>query len=195
MLRTLSARIVTAQGRNNYQLIRCISGKIPAPTPPNQLTESMLPFRSNSVDEGFVWKSRYGEIMPQNTTVDQYVWRNLDKWHNKIAIVCGITGRSYSYGKLRDHCAALAYRLRNDFNLKSGDVVAISMPNVPEYAMAVLGVLEAGLTVTTINPAYSAGSFNCFELISYVVQQIYIFSRTSQAMCYDRYKSDNQSSG
>lgn len=72
--------------------------------------------------------------------------------------VCGITGRKYSYGKLRDHCAAVAVRLRTDFNLQPGDVVAISLPNIPEYAIVALGALEAGLVITTINPIYTPGT-------------------------------------
>lgn len=118
----------------------------------------MAPFRSFSAEDGYVWRSRYNDIptLP-GMTVPEYVWKDLDKWHNKIAIVCGITGRNYSYGKLRDHCAAVAYRLRRDFNLKHGDVIAISMPNVPEYAIVALGAMEAGLTLTTINPIYTPG--------------------------------------
>lgn len=127
------------------------------PTPTNDLCKRMQPFRSNSEQEGFSWRSPYGQIAVPEMRVEDYVWKNLDMWHNKIAIVCGITGRQYSYGKLRDHSAALAYRLRANFDLKPGDVVAISMPNVPEYAIVALGAFEAGLTITTINPNYTSG--------------------------------------
>lgn len=157
MFRKLSTRFVVAQIRYPNQAIRCINVKVPAPPPPPQLSESMAPFRTHSVEDGFTWTSRYGQIIDQNMTIDEYVWKNIAKWQNKIAIVCGITGRKYTYGKLRDHCAALAYRLRTDLNLKPGDVVAISMPNVPEFAIAMLGAIEAGLTVTTVNPNYLAG--------------------------------------
>lgn len=160
MIRKLSARILATKCRIGCQTSRFISAKVSAPVPPKELTESMVPYRSESADEGFVWRSRYGQIVLPNMTVDEYVWKNLDKWQNKIALVCGITGRYYSYGKLRDHCAALAYRLREDFGLKPGDVVAISMPNIPEYAIVALGALEAGLTITLVNHAYSAGLLN-----------------------------------
>lgn len=142
--------------------IRCIATKIPAPPPPDQLSESMAPFRNHTVDGGFAWTSRYGQIDASDLSLDEYVWKNVAKWQDKVAIVCGITGRKYSYGRLRDHCAAVAYRLRNDFNLKTGDVVAISMTNIPEYAIVALGALEAGLTLTTINPAYTPGLFAFF---------------------------------
>lgn len=69
--------------------------------------------------------------------------------------VCGVTGQQYTYAQLRDHSAALAIRLQR--KIKIGDVAAICLPNIPDFAIALLGVLEAGLIVTTINPIYTAG--------------------------------------
>lgn len=115
-----------------------------------------------STEKGFIWTSPYGQITEPDETVEEYVWKNISMWSDHIAIECGITGRKYSYGKLRDHCSALASRLRNDFNLKTGDTVAISMQNIPEYAIVVLGALEAGLVVSMINPNYTSGK--CIEI-------------------------------
>lgn len=70
-----------------------------------------------------------------------------------------MTGRKYTYSKLRDHSAALAVRLQQKFNLKHGEVIGICLPNIPEYAIALLGAAEAGLVITTINPIYTAGDF------------------------------------
>lgn len=71
-----------------------------------------------------------------------------------------ITGRQYTYAELRDSSAALAVRFQTKFKLGKGDVVAICLPNLPEYPGAVLGAIEAGLTVTTVNPIYTAGKRN-----------------------------------
>lgn len=68
-----------------------------------------------------------------------------------------MTGRKYTYSKLRDHSAALAVRLQKKLNLKRGDVVGICLPNIPEYAIALLAAAEAGLVTTTFNPIYTAG--------------------------------------
>lgn len=70
---------------------------------------------------------------------------------------CGVTGRKYTYAKLRDHSAAVAIRLQKNFNLKRGDVIGICLPNIPEYGIILPGAIEAGLVVTTINPMYTAG--------------------------------------
>ena len=75
-----------------------------------------------------------------------------------------ITGRQYTYAELRDSSAALAVRLQTKFKLGKGDVLAICLPNLPEYPGAVLGAIEAGLTVTTVNPIYTAGKCCYFIL-------------------------------
>lgn len=61
---------------------------------------------------------------------------------------------------MRDHCAALAVRLQTQFQLKQNDVVAVCLPNLPEYPIATLSVTEAGLIITTVNPTYTAGKWN-----------------------------------
>lgn len=85
---------------------------------------------SNEIN-GYIVKSPYESISIPDLTIDQYVWKNMPKWPNHIAIVCGITGRKYTYAKLRDHCAALAIRLRINLNLEKNDIVGICLPNVP----------------------------------------------------------------
>lgn len=81
--------------------------------------------------------------------------------HISLLQVCGITGRSYTYSQLRDHSAALAIRFQTKFNFHIGDVIAVCLPNIPEYPIATLGAIEAGLIVTTINPIYTACKYSC----------------------------------
>ena len=81
-----------------------------------------------------------------------------------------MTGRNYTYKQLRDHCKATAIRLQKQYGLKRGDVVAIALPNIPEFPIALLGAIEAGLVVTTVNPICTAGSFNAIKrpLINFI---------------------------
>lgn len=95
------------------------------------LTELAQKSLAYSDQDGYVMKSPYETISIPEMTIDQYVWKNMPKWQHHIAIVCGSTGRKYTYAKLRDHCAALAIRLRNNLKLEKSDVVAICLPNVP----------------------------------------------------------------
>lgn len=39
--------------------------------------------------------------------------------------------------------------------LAQGQVLAVLLPNIPEFAVCTLGAIEAGLVVTTINPVYT----------------------------------------
>ncbi|MEM9841496.1 MAG: AMP-binding protein [Pseudomonadota bacterium] len=51
---------------------------------------------------------------------------------------------------------ALAHYLREERGYRPGDVVAIQSPNCTSYIVSMLGVFLAGLTVTNINPLYTA---------------------------------------
>lgn len=61
---------------------------------------------------------------------------------------------------MRDKCAALATRLQTVFRCEHNDVVAVCLPNIPEFPIATLAVTEAGLIITTVNPSYTPGKYN-----------------------------------
>lgn len=116
--------------------------------------------------DGYVRQSPFEPIELPQMRIDQFVWQHVQRWERKTAVVCGETDRALSYAQLRDHCAAVAVRLqRPEFGLGERDVVALCLPNTPDFPIACLGVLEAGLTVTSVNPIYTAGeifdSVNC----------------------------------
>lgn len=97
----------------------------------NEFVKNIFQHRTFTEEEGYVWNSPYEKISLPDMTVDQYVWKNVAKWPNKVAIVCAVTGRKYTYAKLRDHCAALAIQLRTRFGLNHGDIVGICLYNIP----------------------------------------------------------------
>ncbi|XP_067635646.1 uncharacterized protein pdgy [Eurosta solidaginis] len=109
-----------------------------------------------SDEEGYMKQSPFDPVEPINLTVDKYIWRDFKNYENEIATVCIVSGRQYTYAQLRDHSAALAVRLQTKFKLGLRDIAAVCLPNLPEYPIAVLGALEAGLSITTINPIYTA---------------------------------------
>ncbi|XP_055375419.1 uncharacterized protein LOC129608084 [Condylostylus longicornis] len=107
-------------------------------------------------NHGYINASPFETIYDPNLTLDQYVWKNLKRWPNKIAAVCVLTGRKYTFAQLRDASAAFAVRLQKKFKLQPRDVLAVCLPNLPEYPIASFGAHEAGLVVTTVNPIYTA---------------------------------------
>lgn len=43
-------------------------------------------------------------------------------------------------------------------NLQKNDTIGLLLPNIPEFAPAIFGGLEAGLRVALANPLYTAGT-------------------------------------
>ncbi|HEY0296901.1 MAG TPA: AMP-binding protein [Bordetella sp.] len=69
--------------------------------------------------------------------------------------VCRFMGSDISYAELDAKAAAFAGWLQAR-GLRRGERVALMMPNVPAYFVALLGVLRAGLAVVNVNPLYTA---------------------------------------
>ncbi len=74
---------------------------------------------------------------------------------DKPALIDGPTGRTITYAELGERTAALAGALAGR-GVGKGDVVAIYMPNLPEYAVIFHGVIRANATNTTANPLYTS---------------------------------------
>ncbi|KAG8233460.1 hypothetical protein J437_LFUL010571 [Ladona fulva] len=78
---------------------------------------------------------------------------------------CSITGLSYTYQELRNRCHRFSRALvtppeDGGVGLQKGDVIALLMHNCPEYPLVFLGAIEAGVTVTTANPSFTAGEIS-----------------------------------
>ncbi|KYC13993.1 long-chain-fatty-acid--CoA ligase FadD2 [Pseudomonas sp. ABFPK] len=64
-------------------------------------------------------------------------------------------GVTLTYADLERHSAAFAAWLQQHTDLKPGDRIAVQMPNVLQYPIAVFGALRAGLIVVNTNPLYT----------------------------------------
>jgi long-chain acyl-CoA synthetase len=65
-------------------------------------------------------------------------------------------GRAMSYLELEAHSRAFGAWLQKQSGLKRGDRLAIMLPNVLQYPIAMFGALRAGMTVVNTNPLYTA---------------------------------------
>jgi long-chain acyl-CoA synthetase len=63
-------------------------------------------------------------------------------------------GKTITFGQVDDLSRAFAAYLQS-LGLVRGDRVAIMMPNVPQYPVAVAGILRAGYVVVNVNPLYT----------------------------------------
>ncbi|WP_350601633.1 AMP-binding protein, partial [Pseudomonas sp. 65/3-MNA-CIBAN-0223] len=65
-------------------------------------------------------------------------------------------GVTLSYADLERYSAAFAAWLQTHTDLQPGDRIAIQMPNLLQYPIAVFGALRAGLIVVNTNPLYTS---------------------------------------
>ncbi|MFG6668074.1 AMP-binding protein [Halomonas sp. HNIBRBA4712] len=64
-------------------------------------------------------------------------------------------GQTLSFAELDRHAARFASWVQNETNLEPGDRIAIQLPNVLQFPVAVFGALRAGLVVVNTNPLYT----------------------------------------
>ncbi|WP_397451748.1 long-chain-fatty-acid--CoA ligase FadD2 [Pseudomonas sp. NA-150] len=65
-------------------------------------------------------------------------------------------GVTLTYAELERHSAAFTAYLQENTDLQPGDRIAVQMPNLLQYPIAVFGALRAGLIVVNTNPLYTA---------------------------------------
>ncbi|MBE5314749.1 MAG: long-chain-fatty-acid--CoA ligase [Xanthomonadales bacterium] len=105
------------------------------------------------------WLAHYPKGVPAEIDLEQY--RNIvsvledscDRYRSKPAFEN--MGKTISYDELDRLSYQFACHLLLDLKLKKGDRVALMMPNLLQYPVAIFGVLRAGLTVVNTNPLYT----------------------------------------
>ena len=89
------------------------------------------------------------DIVPQS--LQGYLDRAAENFGNRKAII--FQNMTMTYRQLPDKAEAVAASLR-DRGLKTGDRVAIMLPNLPQTVIAFWGALKAGGVVVMTNPLY-----------------------------------------
>jgi long-chain acyl-CoA synthetase len=64
--------------------------------------------------------------------------------------------RELTYSELEQRSRDFAAYLQNDLGFAKGDRVAIMMPNLLQYPIALFGILRAGMVAVNVNPLYTA---------------------------------------
>jgi len=105
-----------------------------------------------------VWLKQYPAGVPAEIDVDQYpsLVALLDESFRRYAdrMAYKFMGRAISFREVDQASAALAGWLQSR-GLARGDRVAVMMPNVPQYPVAIAAILRAGLVVVNVNPLYT----------------------------------------
>ena len=106
-----------------------------------------------------VWLGSYPEGVPADIDASQYpslvdlMADSFVKYANRTAY--SFMGQDISYAQTDVKSQALAAYFQS-LDLEKGERVAIMMPNVPQYPVAVAAILRAGLVVVNVNPLYTS---------------------------------------
>ena len=105
-----------------------------------------------------VWLGSYPDGVPADIDTSQHpslvglMADSFAKYANRTAY--SFMGQDISYAQTDVKSQALAAYFQS-LGLEKGDRVAIMMPNVPQYPVAVAAILRAGLVVVNVNPLYT----------------------------------------
>jgi long-chain acyl-CoA synthetase len=104
------------------------------------------------------WLAAYPQGVPADVDADRYgslvqlMEESFVKYAGRAAYV--FMGQETTYADTDSLSRALAAYLQG-LGLAKGDRVAIMMPNVPQYPVAVAAILRAGFVVVNVNPLYT----------------------------------------
>jgi len=105
------------------------------------------------------WLSSYQQGVPAEIDINEYtsVVDIFNTAVTKYASNPSFTnfGKTISYAELDKYTQQFASWLQHEAGLKKGDRIAIMMPNLLQYPIAVFGALRAGLVVVNTNPLYT----------------------------------------
>ncbi|WP_455813047.1 long-chain-fatty-acid--CoA ligase FadD [Pseudomonas graminis] len=106
-----------------------------------------------------VWLNRYPADVPADINPDRY-GSLIDLFEHAALRYATQTafinmGQSLSFQQLDDRSRAFAAYLQQGLGLKKGDRVALMMPNLLQYPIALFGILRAGMIVVNVNPLYT----------------------------------------
>lgn len=105
------------------------------------------------------WLKNYPEGVPHDVDISEYdslldmFEECFERYPNRRA--CEYLGKFLTYSELDQHSRHFAAYLQS-LGLEPGSRVAIMLPNVMQYQIAMLGVLRAGFVVVNVNPLYTA---------------------------------------
>jgi long-chain acyl-CoA synthetase len=107
-----------------------------------------------------IWLKQYPAGVP--TDIDPDAYASLKEMFDEACAAYGHLpaytnmGATLTYAQLDELSRAFAAWLQHKSDLVAGDRVALMMPNILQYPIALFGVLRAGMVVVNTNPLYTA---------------------------------------
>lgn len=105
------------------------------------------------------WLKHYPEQVPENVDVSKYaslaelIETKVSEFSDRDAF--SNMGSKLTYGQVDILSRDMAAFFQNQLGLKKGDKIAIMMPNLLQYPIALFAAVRAGLIVANVNPLYT----------------------------------------
>lgn len=110
------------------------------------------------MSESRPWLRNYPQGVPANINPEKYdslisfAVESMSKYAHHIAFTC--MGSDLTYQELDKYSASFGAYLHSR-GLKPGDKIALMMPNLLQYPIAIFGALRAGMVIVNTNPLYT----------------------------------------
>ena len=104
--------------------------------------------------------SHYTQAVPSTIDPDRYeslvslLEASFERYHNLP--MCENMGKVLAYHEVDELSQAFAAYLQKYTHLQPGDHVAIQLPNLLQYPVALLGIVRAGMVAVNVNPLYTS---------------------------------------
>src|SRR3974377_612883 len=131
------------------------------------------------------WLASYGQRIPAEINADAHrsVWemfeQAMQRFADKPAIRC--FGQTLTYADTDRLSRYLAAYLQSKLGVPKGDRIAVMLPNIPAFALAMLGIVRAGAVQVNVNPLYSPRELE-HQLNDAGVETIVIFSGSTPTL-------------
>ena len=102
---------------------------------------------------GRVVSSRFPLPPIPDIPLAHYIIKSLGQNTEELAFIDGVSGATTTRGELREQILRVSSAMSK--KVEPGDVVAVSLPNIPQYLLPVLGSIHAGAQVSLYNPVYT----------------------------------------
>jgi long-chain acyl-CoA synthetase len=106
------------------------------------------------------WTTSYGARIPAEIDPDaclsvlELLEAAMKRYADKPAFRC--FGETLTYADVDRRSRAFAGFLQGKIGIKKGDRVAVMLPNIPAFPLAMLGIIRAGAIQVNVNPLYTA---------------------------------------
>lgn len=131
------------------------------------------------------WFAHYQEGVPHTINESEYknipdiLEQSFTKFSNNPAFHC--MGKTYTFSEIDYLSKKFGAYLQNQLGLKKGARVAIMMPNILQYPIALFAIMRAGMVAVNVNPLYTKRELE-HQLKDSGAEAIIIFENSAQIL-------------